>query len=154
MAQRAHANSTLNSSMTILKKMPNSQLSPRFYKRSHPSMHSTHRELSPIRLPTLLKRTSSMGKACSSMGYRKREHLCHLVNKPIPSAYIQESSSVFVFSSILIHFLSIIDTFEFLRRVFFIGQCCNQHQYFLSTLHDDLFKSTLNNIICRSSEIT
>ena len=74
MVQRAHANATLNSSMTILKKMPanlttmpNSQLSPRFYKRSHPSLLSTNRDLSPVRLPSLLKRTTSTGKAAAKL---------------------------------------------------------------------------------------
>jgi hypothetical protein len=61
MVQRTQSNPTLNSSMTILKKMPttNNQFSPRLFKKPQQSIVTLGRESTSIKLPTLLKRTAS-----------------------------------------------------------------------------------------------
>jgi hypothetical protein len=62
MAQRTE---TLNSSITILKKLPinNNQLSPRSFKKSsqHPVL-SLPRETTSIKLPALVKRSPTTSK--------------------------------------------------------------------------------------------
>ena len=56
--QRTQSNPTLNSSITILKKMPNNnQLSPRLAKKPQQSIVTLGRETTSIKLPSLLKRT-------------------------------------------------------------------------------------------------
>ncbi|CAF3948618.1 unnamed protein product [Rotaria sp. Silwood2] len=75
MTQRTQSNLTLNSSITVLKKMPTTtnQLSPRSSKKSQQSLVNLGRDTTSIKLPTLVKRTASS------------------IVKPIPSAYIQDS---------------------------------------------------------------
>ncbi|CAF3656598.1 unnamed protein product [Rotaria sordida] len=83
MTQRTPSNFTINSSITVLKKIPtpNNQLSPRSSKKSQQSFGSLGRNTTSIKLPTLVKRTASS------------------IIKPIPSAYIQDSSQLQIPSS-------------------------------------------------------
>ena len=62
MAHRTQTNGPLNSTLTVLKKMPDPQLTPRFTTRKPPpSVLNAKREISPVKLPTLLKRTTTTG---------------------------------------------------------------------------------------------
>ncbi|CAF4322960.1 unnamed protein product [Rotaria socialis] len=83
MTQRPSTNLTLNSSITILKKLtkPSNQISQRLSRKAQHSFVTLGRDTTPIKLPTLLKRTSST------------------IIKPIPSAYIQDSSQHQISSS-------------------------------------------------------
>jgi hypothetical protein len=64
MAQHTSTNPALNSSITILKKIPttNNQISPRSSKKSQQSSVTLGRETTTIKLPTLVKRTTASSK--------------------------------------------------------------------------------------------
>jgi hypothetical protein len=82
----------LNSAITILKKVPtpNNQISPRSFKKSQQSIITSGRDTTPLKLPTLLKKTPSSSKIYNTKYTHKYD--IFLVIKPIPSAYIQDSS--------------------------------------------------------------
>jgi hypothetical protein len=62
MVHQTSTNPTLNSSITILKKMPtttNNQISPRLFKKPQQPIVPLGRETTSIKLPALVKRTTS-----------------------------------------------------------------------------------------------
>lgn len=105
MVHQTSSNPTLNSSITILKKFPatNNQLSPRLYKKPQQPIIPLTRDQTTIKLPALVKRTPASSKI--RLLKNNITKFCFIVTKPIPSAYIQDSSFVFLVLYLISNYL-------------------------------------------------
>lgn len=87
---------SLNSSITVLKKLPttNNQLSSKLYKKpQQQQMLPLIQDTTSIKLPTIIKKTPASSKRyIINIKIKFDDFFFYIVTKPIPSAYIQDSS--------------------------------------------------------------